>query len=135
MNESYQTYLESDEWKKRRELALEAAGRHCQVCNGSDRLEVHHRTYARVRAELPEDLIVLCRECHGTFHGQQAKVANEWGESNEWDEVFEHLHAVRFNATREERVSQLQRRREYQQQRRLLWADIEKRYPLEARKS
>lgn len=64
----YQTYLNGREWRAKREWALERAGRRCQVCNGDDRLEVHHRTYVRVGAELPEDLTVLCAGCHGLFH-------------------------------------------------------------------
>ena len=46
-----------------------AAGRRCQLCNlGSVPLNVHHRTYERRGEELDEDLTVLCRECHHTFH-------------------------------------------------------------------
>lgn len=65
----YQTYLSSREWRSRREWALERANRRCQVCNGPDELEVHHRTYANLGAELPADLTVLCAGCHRLFHG------------------------------------------------------------------
>jgi hypothetical protein len=35
-------------------------------------LDVHHRSYARLGAELPADLEVLCRPCHGAEHGKNA---------------------------------------------------------------
>lgn len=65
---SYETYLRSAEWRAKREWALERAGRRCQVCNGRDRPEVHHRTYANLGAELPGDLLVLCDDCHHLYH-------------------------------------------------------------------
>ena len=68
-HEQYAEYLESDHWRSLRQWALERASYRCQICNTSVlTLHVHHRTYARVGAELPGDLIVLCSECHSTFH-------------------------------------------------------------------
>jgi len=31
-------------------------------------LDVHHRTYKRKGAELPDDLVAVCRECHDERH-------------------------------------------------------------------
>jgi hypothetical protein len=31
-------------------------------------LEVHHRTYARLGFEQPDDLIALCHDCHQDHH-------------------------------------------------------------------
>ena len=64
----YHAYLLSPEWKTKRDERVIAAGRRCQVCNSPHLLECHHRTYERIGNELPEDLFVLCRECHQTFH-------------------------------------------------------------------
>jgi len=64
----YREYLKSEHWLNTRKEALARAKSHCQVCNSPTRLEVHHRTYERRGAELPEDLIVLCHTCHETFH-------------------------------------------------------------------
>ena len=64
----YADYLHSPHWRSVREWAIERAANRCQVCNGAERLHVHHRTYERVGAELPSDLIVLCEDCHGIFH-------------------------------------------------------------------
>ncbi len=70
----YAIYLQSPLWKERARLARERAGQKCQICNGRGPLEVHHRTYERLGHELPEDLTVLCRSCHSTFH-QNQKIA------------------------------------------------------------
>ena len=69
--EEYHTYLESREWRAKREWALERAGHACQVCNSRKDLHVHHRTYDNVGAELPGDLTVLCAQCHELFHNKQ----------------------------------------------------------------
>ncbi len=65
----YEDYLQSDVWKRTRELALEYYGDKCCLCNSADNLNVHHRTYERKGNERLSDLIVLCRDCHATYHG------------------------------------------------------------------
>lgn len=64
----YDEYLRTDHWQATRSEALERAHHHCQVCNSADRLQTHHRSYQRRGEEAPEDLIVLCANCHKTFH-------------------------------------------------------------------
>lgn len=66
----YQNYLQSDHWKQTRKAALERSHHRCQICNSPERLQVHHRTYDRLGAELPEDLTVLCANCHHLFHNK-----------------------------------------------------------------
>ena len=73
MSAAYQAYLRSPGWRAKREWALERADNRCQVCNGNDRLEVHHRTYENLGAERPGDLTVLCHECHGLYHAGAAE--------------------------------------------------------------
>lgn len=64
----YHAYLQSDKWGTKRQLALERAYHRCQLCNSPDNLHVHHRTYERLGNEKPEDLTVLCKDCHEMFH-------------------------------------------------------------------
>jgi hypothetical protein len=64
----YKEYLQTDEWKKRREKHLKVANYKCQLCNSGGNLNVHHRTYERVGREDFMDLIVLCEKCHSLFH-------------------------------------------------------------------
>ena len=64
----YADYLLTPYWGSQRQGALARAQGRCQVCNGDQRLEVHHRTYERRGDEREDDLIVLCRRCHGLYH-------------------------------------------------------------------
>lgn len=66
----YQLYLRSPEWRERRKRAIERADGACQLCASKERLNVHHRTYARLGNEGDSDLTVLCRRCHARFHGK-----------------------------------------------------------------
>lgn len=66
----YYEYIKSDEWRAKADAAKERAGFRCQVCNAGLGivLHAHHRTYERLGNELPEDITVLCKRCHYTFH-------------------------------------------------------------------
>lgn len=69
--EFYYRYIVSADWKKKSDEAKQRAGNRCQVCNQSGRvvtLNTHHRTYKNLGNEKPEDLTVLCEDCHETFH-------------------------------------------------------------------
>lgn len=63
----YTDYLQSPEWRAKREKALRFAGYRCQLCNSPKNLQVHHRTYERLGNERLSDLTVLCADCHDTF--------------------------------------------------------------------
>jgi 5-methylcytosine-specific restriction endonuclease McrA len=61
----YRAYLRSPHWRRTRKEALIRAEGRCEECGEAKRrLEVHHKTYERLGAELPEDLLVLCQDCH-----------------------------------------------------------------------
>ncbi len=64
----YAEYLQSDEWRERRRVTITAAGHRCQNCGKHDDLQVHHLTYERRGAEHPDDLRVLCSDCHQNTH-------------------------------------------------------------------
>ena len=74
MNEAYENYLKSDEWKVKRQQTLERDSFTCQVCGAKDNLRVHHKTYANVCTpanvynERPDDLITVCDKCHEDIH-------------------------------------------------------------------
>jgi len=67
----YKTYLQSPQWRKRRNDALKAAAYTCQRCGARSGLQVHHLTYENIGAELDADLEVLCRVCHEGEHVAQ----------------------------------------------------------------
>lgn len=65
----YRLYLRTPEWRETRRTALVRAGHACELNRShTERLEVHHSTYERRGQELPQDLVVLCAECHDLFH-------------------------------------------------------------------
>ena len=64
----YAAYLQSPHWQATRAAALRRAGYRCQQCGATGRLDVHHRTYARLGREAAGDLVALCRECHEEIH-------------------------------------------------------------------
>jgi ssDNA-binding Zn-finger/Zn-ribbon topoisomerase 1 len=68
---NYYQYINSPEWRQKSEEAKKRARYRCQVCNKSSWeavLNTHHRTYERLGFEMEEDLVVLCGDCHSTFH-------------------------------------------------------------------
>jgi hypothetical protein len=65
----YRDYLCTSHWKRVRAWALDRARHACALCPETKRLQVHHRSYARLGCEQPEDLVVLCRTCHERHHG------------------------------------------------------------------
>ena len=72
---NYQAYILSDAWRAKAESAKKRAGYRCQLCNSHRdevQLETHHRTYERLGHEDPEDLTVLCADCHGLFEKNKA---------------------------------------------------------------
>lgn len=80
---TYSEYLKTDHWQKVRRESFELFGGRCGLCNSSEQLEAHHRTYASIGRERPHDVICLCRKCHGYFHlertaeGQKTKPIKE----------------------------------------------------------
>lgn len=66
---NYLEYLNSLEWKLKREKTFKLKGRKCQRCVNNIKLHIHHATYARLGKEnIQRDLYVLCDTCHDEYH-------------------------------------------------------------------
>ena len=65
----YISYLESPEWRAKRQVIFERDGRKCVLC-GEDGIQVHHLTYDRIGHEDNDDLISVCLNCHAKIHGK-----------------------------------------------------------------
>lgn len=66
---SYDEYIHSEEWRKRRLLILKRDNYQCQRCGSAKQLRVHHIHYPENYGEEPdEDLITLCDTCHSLVH-------------------------------------------------------------------
>lgn len=72
-SDKYADYLQSDYWQKVSAAVKKRGGYRCQVCNSQHDLQAHHRTYDHRGKELDhlDDLICMCRRCHGIFHGKE----------------------------------------------------------------
>jgi hypothetical protein len=65
----YREYLQTPHWQQVRSDALRRAGCRCQLdASHTKRLQVHHNNYDCLWNEEPEDVIVLCDDCHRQFH-------------------------------------------------------------------
>lgn len=70
----YHDFLRSPEWRQTRAAALLRADNRCSLdITHTEDLDVHHRTYERLGAELSTDVVVLCRSCHELHHQQYGR--------------------------------------------------------------
>ena len=65
---NYYEYIQSKEWIKKANAAKKRADGRCQLCYKDGSLHAHHRTYKRLGDEKPNDITVLCANCHAKFH-------------------------------------------------------------------
>jgi 5-methylcytosine-specific restriction endonuclease McrA len=72
-SEFYRSYLASTAWQSKRQQRLQWDRYRCQGCGTSKRLDVHHRTYARLGHEYLADLQTLCRPCHDRVHAKSSR--------------------------------------------------------------
>lgn len=66
--DEYKEYLKTDHWIELREKARKRDGNRCRLCDSSEDLNVHHRTYDNLGSEKVGDLTTLCKSCHEKFH-------------------------------------------------------------------
>lgn len=72
----YEQYMQSDQWRKLREICITSADGRCERCGASEndvQIEVHHLTYERLGREDPDDLQVLCVTCHIVADAERAE--------------------------------------------------------------
>lgn len=70
----YQRAVQSRYWRKLRWAAMRERDCRCGRCDiwEPQDLQLHHLTYERLGAELPEDVELLCTECHWRAHHSAA---------------------------------------------------------------
>lgn len=71
----YSDFLNTEYWKKLREIILKRFDNKCSLCgthkwNGAKELHVHHNSYDHRGYEFYSDLIVLCKSCHQKYHNK-----------------------------------------------------------------
>jgi len=63
-------YLQSRQWKTKRQQVLSRDLHQCQDCGTSSNLNVHHLRYDRLGSEPLSHLITLCASCHTDRHNR-----------------------------------------------------------------
>jgi 5-methylcytosine-specific restriction endonuclease McrA len=66
----YNAYLNTEEWRRRRELVFDRAGGLCEGCRKQTASQVHHLTYDHVTDEFLWELVAICDECHRRVHSK-----------------------------------------------------------------
>ena len=69
----YWAYIGSVAWQHKRRAAIERSGGMCEC--GRMAVQAHHKTYARIGDELPEDLEAICLTCHAKEHGKMSSAS------------------------------------------------------------
>ena len=61
-------YLKSDHWKALKKAKAKEAGRKCEICGATKKLEFHHDNYRDIYDVTTADLRILCKTHHHEFH-------------------------------------------------------------------
>lgn len=64
----YYEYLQTEEWKIKRNQRLKIDNYTCQNCGIHTNLQVHHLDYSTIFNESMNDLITMCKPCHFKLH-------------------------------------------------------------------
>lgn len=67
----YNSYINSAEWRVKRDLVLKRDNYVCQGCLQSKAVHVHHLTYVHLGCELLFELVSVCRKCHERIHADR----------------------------------------------------------------
>lgn len=67
--ERYKLYLTSKQWHEKSLVVKQRDQYRCVACHSTGGLQVHHKTYERWGDEKFDDLMTVCRACHGRIHG------------------------------------------------------------------
>ncbi len=95
---SYQDYLNSDYWKKRRVEFKSKTHKRCYICHAKESLQVHHKRYVRegksiLFHERHQDFRLLCSDCHRKIHqyGYMEKLAKNQIKRRELRDILSNL--------------------------------------------
>jgi hypothetical protein len=66
--QSYDEYIKSKHWRQKKEEYKKHFKYQCTMCEEKKELHLHHITYERIGNERLDDLVYLCKTCHGKIH-------------------------------------------------------------------
>ena len=64
---SYDEFLNTEEWKQVAEMVKERDGHKCVICGSTENLNAHHIGYDGDRMD-ENDIVTLCNRCHECLH-------------------------------------------------------------------
>lgn len=75
----YSDYIQSDQWKHRKDKIKSARDRRCEICRGTFfPIHGHHIRYVRLGREKPRDIAFICAACHAAVHLMSGKNRREY---------------------------------------------------------
>ena len=94
----YQRYLQSPEWKAKRELVIKRCSGMCEGCGVQPVTEVHHSTYRHFGSEFLFELRGLCQGCHERLHSEEDHAEADGNAACDIEEPFEEPDDIEFEA-------------------------------------
>lgn len=91
---SYDAYLRSKHWRAVRKRWIDAGRPQCCSVCGSEKYQLHHRTYERLGRERLDDLVALCGGHHKAAH---ALVNSRKANLGEADGMLKPVHPKAYN--------------------------------------
>jgi hypothetical protein len=70
----YGKYLQSKDWKERRDFLRDWWGNKCVLCEKTENLHMHHLNYENLGKETNIDVMPLCKGCHLLAHRGKLKI-------------------------------------------------------------
>ncbi len=79
----YHQHLQSEGWKKIRDMRIHYDDNRCRNCGATINLQVHHTNYSNLGNEdIKQDLATLCIDCHNKItrlNRRRRKIVTEFG--------------------------------------------------------
>lgn len=106
---TYTEYLQGKHWKGlRKTLCLKPESK-CGGCSSKHHLQIHHISYDRLGKELPDDLVVLCDDCHKRVHDELDRLYP--GRSTAWQTLrTRYIFPLLFDRTLDEAQTHVAKR-------------------------
>jgi len=76
--ERYYEYLNSQEWKAKRETILERDNYKCVVSNDKNYLHIHHISYDNIGNEEDYDLVTVSKNVHSILHNEYSDLYHKY---------------------------------------------------------
>lgn len=79
--ERYHEYLNSPEWKAKRQAILKRDGNKCVISGCTTNLNVHHITYDNIGDEPDYDLLTVSNEVHQIIHDETHELSKQYNDT------------------------------------------------------